>query len=75
MLTVEQKEMVNNWISNKKTCFDDAFTDIDICSEVFKVCENGGYTGRYVGNYIDELVDGGKLKKCSGCCGTVYWRV
>ena len=74
MLTVEQKEMVNNWASDCSPDFEDAFTDMAILSNVFGLTGNTCELASYAKDYIEELVDSGVLKSSGGWCGTVYWR-
>ena len=74
MLTQEQKEMVNDWVSDCSCDFDDAFTDMAILCNVFGLSGNTCGLARDAQDYIEELVDTGVLKQSGGWCGTVYWR-
>lgn len=74
MLTLEQKEMVDNWVADCSADFDDAFTDMAILSNVFGLSGNTCNLARDAKDYIDELVNSGVLKSSGGWCGTVYWR-
>ena len=74
MITLEQKQAVNDWVSDCGASFEDAFVSMAIMSNVFGLSGNTCSFARDVQDYIDELVDTGTLKSSGGWCGTVYWR-
>lgn len=74
MLTVEQKEMINNWVSDCSQNFEDAFTDMALLSNLFGLSGNTCQLSSDTRDYINELVGDGVLRSSGGWCGTVYWR-
>lgn len=76
MITLEQQKLVDDWISDCSTDFEDgAFTDMEMKSSVFGLTGNTCDFAKSVQEYIDKLVDNKSLKACSGWCGTVYLRL
>lgn len=75
MITLEQQELVNDWVSDCSTDFEEgSFTDMALKSNIFGLSGNTSDFAKSIQEYIDKLVDDGVLKQCSGWCGTVYWR-
>tara|TARA_R110000868_G_scaffold210375_1_gene460378 strand:- start:14694 stop:14936 length:243 start_codon:yes stop_codon:yes gene_type:complete len=75
MITSEQKELIDNWISDCSTGFEEgAFTDMSLKGNIFGLSGNTCDFARDIQDYIDELVENKVLKRSCGFLGTLYWR-
>lgn len=75
MITLDQKKMIDEWVSDCSTDFEEgAFTDMALKGDLFGLTGNTCDFSRDIQGYIDKLVDSKVLRLSCGFFGTLYWR-